>query len=151
MPFRLPSLLALLALAAATAAEAAPAPFARPELPPAPAVQLRGRLAAAEADVPPFFVVSQADYQALAARWKIAAPPEVHFRTQILVVTAYRWDSRPHYDLTASGDLRVTVTPDVDLRSELGRLVRRSPSYEIKSFPRAAVRSLNGVPVPRQR
>src|SRR4051812_14102113 len=86
MPVRM--LLSLIVIAFAGAAYAAPAPFARPESPEPPAVELNGsrddpRLVAG----PPVVIASQAAYQAMAAAFGIESAPKVDFRTRILVVS----------------------------------------------------------------
>jgi hypothetical protein len=146
-PRLLPSLVALLALAAATA-EAAPAPFARPgQPPPGPEVELHGCLPDPKlVGTEPRLIASQWAYEAVARAWRIASPPRVDFRTHFLVVAASRQPARVVCELK-DGDLRVTAFP----RAFRCEAPPDGFYYHIRSFPRAGVVSVDGVPLPPRR
>lgn len=145
MPLRT---LSLLVLALAGLAHAAPAPFSRPAPPPGPDVELSGdrdesRLPSAPARV----VANQADYRTVCALLGVAEPPRVDFRTQVVVVTTEaREGVAEAFDLSPQGDLRVMT-----VRGLVGCKLRSSellPRYRLKSYSRASVTSVNGVPLP---
>src|SRR5262245_50631979 len=107
----LPRLLPLVTcLSVAVALQAAPAPFRRAE-PAQPEVQLRGFLPKDRLPVgEPVAVGNQADYQALARAWGIAAPPRVDFRTHFLAVHVTSGGcSTNSFEVDGDGDLRAVT------------------------------------------
>ena len=93
----------------------------------------------------PQVVASAEAYRTLAVSWGIKAPPVVNFRTHILVVTAAPQRLRPvRYELSPGGDLKASATNyfyKCDMPAD--RL-----NYQLKSFPRRGLRSVNGSPIP---
>jgi hypothetical protein len=142
---------ALLTIAFAAVVHAAPAPSRRPE-PQRPPVNLTGWLT----DLPlavgaPSVIVRQTDYEAVAKAFGIAQPPAVDFRTHLLFVHVWMGSGEPRCEIDG-GDLRcVGGAADTDVqRGDVEALGRRwgAHRYLIKSFPRSAVKTVNGVAVP---
>jgi hypothetical protein len=128
---------------------AAPLPFPKDAMPPQAEVTLRGshpdfRLAA----FAPPVVTSEAAYRALASDWGIKDRPAMNFRTHVLVVTASTRPLPPlDYSLENGGELRVRVV------LKCGKILMcEAPAeglyYELKSYPRRGLRSVNGTLVP---
>jgi hypothetical protein len=140
--------LSLLALVLAGMAQAAPAPFQKAAGPEQAEVNLSGALPDARlAAGAPAAIVSRADYLSVARAWGIAKPPEVDFRTHFLAVYASGAYGSVSFDVDGRGDLRAVVQR-VSLKCCL-----REPggsSFRIKSFPRSAVKTVNGAPLPRK-
>ena len=141
------SLLATLALAFAATASAAPAPFSKPQ-PAQPEVRLNGwlpdeRLAAGG----PVLILSRADWLSAAAALGIAQPPATDFRTHFLVAHVSSGFGGADFDLDGRGGLRL-VPRSVSLKCGLAG--RSGAKYEVRSFPRSAVRTVNGEPLPRK-
>jgi hypothetical protein len=140
---------ALLSIVVAAAAHAAPAPLARREAPAEPPpVRLSGSLPGGphREAVAPFVIGTQAGYQALASEWRIASPPKVDFRTQVLVVTTSDGTfSGPQFVLDGAGDLGVVQT--FIIYGCWGGQPPEGVTFRLTSFSRSAVRSVNGMPV----
>jgi hypothetical protein len=147
-------ILPLLALAlAACLVRAAPAPLPKSERGPeqrpvylAGAMPDRDRLPAGTRAV-----ASRAGWEHLARTLGIRAAPAVNFRTHFLAVHV------------AASDLRGGIfwVEDGDLRHGLGRRgedkvairfadLDEPPGYLIQSFPRSAVKTVNGAPLPKR-
>jgi hypothetical protein len=150
--------LSLAVLAFAPLAFAAPAPFVKPATPPQANVELRGHLPSAKrGGLVPRVITSEAAYRGLADAWGIKSPPRVNFRTHFIFVHVYSANSAAGCQIVG-GDLRagaVLVDVTADRRARLGiRLkcmeIDLSPRYLIKSFPRSAVKTVNGQPLPRE-
>jgi hypothetical protein len=118
-------------------------------LPPQSDVLLKGshpdaRLAA----FAPPVVASEVAYRALASDWGIKDRPAVNFRTLVLVVTA---STRPlpllDYSLENGGELRVRVVLKCS-KILMCEAPREGLYYELKSYPRRGLRSVNGTLVP---
>jgi hypothetical protein len=138
--------LLLMAFALVGVAHAAPAPFSRS--PDFPEVEIAGSHPDPSlAESAPRLIVSQSDYQSVAKAWDISNPPRVDFRTHFLLVsTSTRPTGRPLYNVDDQGDLRVMTGPFV-----LGcELPPESFNFRIKSFRRSAVRSVDGLPLPKK-
>jgi hypothetical protein len=146
--------LVLVALALAAAAHAAPAPTRRPETQRQP-VNLTGWLYdPALAVGAPSLITRQSDYEAVARAFGVTQPPPVDFRTQLLVVHVWGGDGDARLEIDARGGLRC-VGAAVRRVDQLGRgrllackLELVGLRYLIKSFPRSAVKTVNGVAVP---
>src|SRR5262245_29510133 len=148
MPPRLLPLLGL-SLVLAGLAQAAPAPL-RKDRPDQPAVELRGWLRQRPIGEP-CAITSQADWQAVAKAWGIAEPPRVDFRTHFLFV----------HVTAGRGEVRCVIDGRGDLRAEhpaallheglecLGGLEAAGPRYLLESFRRCDVKTVNGLPLPR--
>src|SRR4051812_44755558 len=142
-----PRLLPLLCLSVAIPLQAAPAPFRRAE-PVQPEVLLRGYLPKDRLPVgEPRAVGNQADYRALARAWGIAEPlPRVDFRRHFLAVHVtgpfihvVRWE------VDDKGDLR----PVTRSTAHLSGFEPPGHRILIRSFRRSAVRTVNGLPLPK--
>jgi hypothetical protein len=142
-------LLASLCLTLSPLAWAAPLPFPKDVMPPQKDVEFRGshpnaRLAA----FAPPLVASEAHYRALAADWGIKDRPAMNFRTHVLVVTASTQPLPPlHYSLAETGEMNVQVV------LKCGKILRcEAPAealyYQLKSYPRRGLRTVNGTLVP---
>src|SRR5262245_52339828 len=141
MPPRLPPLLGL-SLMLAGLAHAAPAPL-RKARPDQAAVELRGWLRQRPVGEP-CAITCQADWQAAARAWGIQDPPKVDFRTHFLAVHVSADHGAANFDLDGRGDLRIVAQP--------ARLECKQPPgsrYLIKSFRRCDVKTVNGLPLPR--
>jgi hypothetical protein len=139
--------LSLLTLVLAGAAQAAPAPFHKAQGE-QPEVHLVGALPDARlAAGAPAVIVSRADYLSVAQAWGITNPPAVDFRTHFLAAHASDSYGSASFELDGRGDLRVVALP-VQLKCGLSRMA--GARYQIKSFPRSAVRTFNGEPLPRK-
>jgi hypothetical protein len=140
--------LSLLTLALAGLAHAAPAPLPKPARGPEYApVLLRGFL---PQDRPPAHLPSaignQSDYQALARAWGIAEPPRVNFRTHFLAVhVTGPFIHHVRWEMDDRGDLRAVPQSTAHV---FGYEVA---GYRIllQSFRRSAVKTVNGLPLPR--
>ena len=145
MPARL---LPLLALSLATVAQAAPAPFPKTQQGPEYApVLLRGFLLQ---DRPPLCdcsaIGNQADYLALAGAWGIAQPPRVNFRTHFLAVhVCAPLVHVVRFETDGRGDLRA-VTQST---AHVSGFEPPGHRFLIQSFRRSAVKTVNGLPLPK--
>jgi hypothetical protein len=154
MPARLLVLIAL-AVALAGLAQAAPAPLRRPQ-PDQPEVVLSGWLPHPSlADGAPSMIVRQADYQSVAKAYGITNLPKVDFRTHFLFVHVRRGYGEIGSQIDGSGDLRATATAAPDLLyygDGGGGFGKGGPGgyrFLIRSFRRSAVKTVEGVSVPR--
>jgi hypothetical protein len=145
-------LVLLLVLAAAAPVHAAPAPFHRPEAA-HPEVVLRGWIGDDVAARAPSFVTRQSDYESVARAFGIADPPRVDFRTHFLFVHVGRYAgaAEPRID---AGDLRaaaavVPAAPVAKCKDVACGTVPAGSAYLIKAYRRSAVRTVNGVAVPK--
>jgi hypothetical protein len=146
----MPSLrLSLLALAFAATAQAAPAPFQKAAEPERPPVVLSGWLLDERLAVgAPVVIVRRADYEAVAKAYGIAELPPVDFRTHFLFVHLWNGGDAGCV-IDGRGDLRATGgTAGLGGRREFKCCEIDPMRYLIKSFPRSAVRSVNGRPLP---
>src|SRR5262245_44602272 len=144
----LPRLLPLVTcLSIAVALQAAQAPLRRAE-PAQPEVQLRGFLPKDRLPIgEPRAVGNQADYQALARAWGIAGPPRVDFRTHFLAVhfVPGHFVHIVRFDVDDEGDLRpVTMST-----AHMSGLEPPPNRFLIQSFRRSAVKTVNGLPLPK--
>jgi hypothetical protein len=139
-------ILPLIAVALIGVAHAAPAPFSRsPDFPEVEIVGSHPDRSLAEGA--PRLIVCQSDYQSVAKVWGISNPPKVDFRTHFLLVsTSTRPSGRPLYNVDNEGDLRVMAGP-----LSMGcKAPPESFNFRIKSFRRSAVRSVDGLPLPKK-
>src|SRR5262249_39636891 len=103
------------------------------------------------ADGAPSMIVRQADYQSVAKAYGIANLPKVNFRTHFLFVHVRRGYGEIRYEI-GNGDLRATAVPPLGEGAQGGFRCRAGPvgyRFLIESFSRSEVRTVNGVPVPR--
>src|SRR5262245_18144894 len=136
----LPRLLPLVTcLSVAVALQAAPAPLRRAE-PAQPEVQLRGFLREDPLRIgEPWAVGNQADYQALARAWGIAAPPRVDFRTHFLAVhVAAPFTHIVRFEVDDKGDVR----PVTQSTAKMSGLELPGHRFLIQSFRRSAVKTV---------
>ena len=146
----LPRLLPLLGLSLMLAglAHAAPAPL-RKDRPDQPAVELRGWLRQRPVGEP-CAITRQADWQAVAKAWGIAEPPRVDFRTHFLFVHVTTGYGEVRCEIDGRGDLRAVRGGGGwhdGIVEECGK--RPGPCYLLESFRRSAVKTVNGLPVPK--
>jgi hypothetical protein len=145
---------ALFLLALAGLAHAAPAPFAKPSRGPEhPPVLMSGWL---EQRLPgnPSAITRRSDWEAFAATLGIKDVPDVNFRTHFLFVhlsagyglVGARVDGTG--DLRAFGDFRALDEGGIAALLDDSQ-VRHGPRYLIQSFPRSAVKTVNGAPLPK--
>src|SRR5262245_780627 len=144
----LPRLLPLVTcLSIAVALQAAQAPLRRAE-PAQPEVQLRGFLPKDRLPVgEPVAVGNQADYQALARAWGIAAPPRVDFRTHFLAVHVAAPFNHIRFEVADKGDLRPVVPWEDTTHVYSPQLPGHR--FLIQSFRRSAVKTVKGLPLPK--
>jgi hypothetical protein len=143
----LPRLLPLLACLSVTLPiQAAPAPLRRAE-PARPEVLLRGFLREDRLPVgEPVAVGNQADYQALARAWGIAEPPRVDFRTHFLAVhLAPPFNHIVRFEVDDRGDVR----PVTQSTAHMFGYEVAGHRFLIQSFRRSAVKTVNGLPLPK--
>jgi hypothetical protein len=144
-------LLPLFALALAVPIHAAPAPFQRPA-PDDPDVVLRGWIRdQSVAACAPSFITTQTDYESVAKAWGITTPPRVDFRTHFLFVYVSNGRGEVRCEIDGKGDLRGFGgnIPD-DGNALSGLRVAAGQRYLIKSFRRSAVKTVNGVALPKK-
>jgi hypothetical protein len=133
------------AVAFAAIAHAAPAP-SRPSRGPEQApVLLTGYLRGERPVGNPSAIVRHADWEAFAKVLGIEQPPRVNFRTHFLFVHVSQSYSTLKSEIDENGDLRVVVTLLHVITKE-----PPGPNYLVQSFPRSAVKTVNGLPVPKQ-
>jgi hypothetical protein len=134
--------LLLIAFALAGVAHAAPAP-SRPSRGPEQApVLLTGWLRGKRPVGNPSAVVRQADWEAFAEVLGIGEPPRVNFRTHFLFVHVSADYSTLRCEIDDKGDLHAVVTPLHVITKE-----PPGPSYLVQSFPRSAVKTVEGLPL----
>lgn len=135
--------LSLLVLAVAGLVHAAPAPLPRRGPAEQVPVKLTGTLRSDRLTDAPHVIVTEGEWHAVAKAWGIKDAPPVDFRRHFLAVNVSDNSTSTRFVIEA-GDL-VTVEQvggDVpDGRPILG--------YLIQSFPRSAVRTVNGRPLPK--
>lgn len=118
-----------------------------PPTPPSAAMplELTGSLAdSAKADAaPPSRVITNAkDWAGLQLAWDIKDPPKVDFAKELLVVATSRSGQVTiETDLGPDGDLRIRALDNNDVRGGF--------RYRIKAVDRAGVKTVNGLPLPR--
>jgi hypothetical protein len=128
--------------------QAAPAPFPKTQQGPEYApVLLRGYL---PQDRPPAggpsAVGNQADYEALARAWGIAQPPRVNFRTHFLAVhVAAPFVHIVRFEVDDRGDVR----PVTQSTAHVFGYEVAGHRILIQSFRRSAVKTVNGLPLPK--
>jgi hypothetical protein len=143
----------LLVLALAGLAHAAPAPMPKPVRGPEYApVLLRGYLPQDRVPVgEPAVIARQADWETVAKAWGIQGPPKVNFRTHFLFVHVWVAPGHAVCAVDGAGDLRA-VTRYADPTHYGGGFAisgRPGHRYLIQSFPRSAVKTVNGSPLPK--
>jgi hypothetical protein len=143
----------VLSLPLCALADAAPAPFQRAAEPDRPEVALSGwlhdaRLAAGA----PSVITRQSDYEPVARAFGIANPPRVDFRTHFLFVHVSSGYGEIRCQIGTDGDLRAVESPVLHRGCKDGRcgLDVAGNRYLITSFRRSAVKSVNGVALPRK-
>jgi hypothetical protein len=143
-----------LLVALAGLAHAAPAPLPRPVRGPEYApVLLRGYLPKERLPVGnPSVIACQTDYEAAAKALGIQNPPRVNFRTHFLFINISSGYGQVTCTVDGNGDLRA-VTRYADPTHYYGGGFaisgRSGPCYLIQSFPRSAVKTVNGLPLPK--
>ena len=139
-----PYRLALLALAVVGAARAAPAPFRVTE--PAQAeVNLSGYLRRqTQPPSAPMVLASRAAYLRVAQAWGITNPPAVDFRTHFVLAFASEGLGGFDFEKDGRGGLRVVELPPKGRCCDLPA----GAHYQVRSFPRSAVKTVNGAAVP---
>ena len=149
-PHLRPSLVLLcLALAAAATAPAlaAPAPFPRAEAQ-QQEVSLTHSLWKNRPARDTLVIVRQVDWLTCAEAWGIENPPRVDFRTHVLVAQYWLSSRGPvQFSLTPGGDLRVWLERGDSELEVWSRLP--APRLTIRSFRRAEVKMVNGLPLPK--
>jgi hypothetical protein len=150
--------LSLLVLAIAGLAHAAPAPLPQreqgPEYPP---VLLNGWLPEQHLTRNPSVIVCQSDYQAAAKALGIQDPPRVNFRTHFLFIHISSGYGQVTCAIDGNGDLRAVGSFDsgdgperFGLGFGRGGRARSGLRYLVQSFPRSAVKTVNGAPLPKR-
>jgi hypothetical protein len=145
MPARL---LPLLALSLAAVAQAAPAPFPKTQRGPEYApVLLRGFLLQDKVPLGDCSAIgNQADYRALARAWGIAQPPRVDFRIHFLAVhVCAPLVHVVRFEADDRGDLRAVTQSTAHMYG----FEPAGHRFLIRSFPRSAVKTVNGLPLPK--
>jgi hypothetical protein len=144
--------LLVVSLALCGLANAAPAPFQKAAEPDRPEVTLTGWLPdQALAAGAPSVITRQGDYEAVAKAYGIVSPPRVDFRTHFVFVHVAVGYGEVRCEIGGGGDLRA-ISPPVLTRGRKCCLELESATnrYLIKSFRRSAVKSVNGVSLPRK-
>jgi hypothetical protein len=144
--------LSLIVLAlAACLVRAAPAPLPKSERGPeqrpvylAGAMPGRDRLPAGT-----WAVASRTGWEHLARTLGIRAAPAVNFRTHFLAVHVTASDHRGGIFWVEDGDLRFGLGRGDKVAIRFADL-DEPPGYLIQSFPRSAVRTVNGLPLPKR-
>ena len=133
-------------------AQAAPAPFQKAAEADHPEVTLNGWLPDARlAAGAPSMITRQSDYEAVAKAYGVAAPPKVDFRTHFVFVHVAISYGEVRCEIGGDGDLRATSAPVLMRGRKCGLGMESATNrYLIKSFRRSAVKSVNGVSVPRK-
>jgi hypothetical protein len=93
----------------------------------------------------PPVIVRRADWEAFAKALGIGEAPSVNFRTHFLFVHVSEGYGPLKCEIDDNGDLRVVVSDLHDITKE-----PPGPSYLVQSFPRSAVKTVNGLPLPKQ-
>jgi hypothetical protein len=137
-------------LAVASLLRAAPAPIPKPPRGPEQAqVFLTGWLSEVRLTGRPPVIARQSDYQAVAKALGIQDPPAVNFRTHFLFVDVSPEYPRVSFVVDGAGDLH--AVPEPHLLGQFGGLgALSSYRYLIQSFPRSAVKTVNGLPLPKR-
>jgi hypothetical protein len=131
-------------------AHAAPAPLPKrgqgPEYPP---VLMSGWGSGRRLPGNPSVITRRSDWEAFAAALGIKDVPKVNFRTHFLFVHFSSGYGLVGARVDGAGDLRAFG----DFPSEQEELLLgerpAGPRYLIKSFPRSAVKTVNGLPLPQ--
>ena len=103
----------------------------------------------------PSVITRRSDWEAFAATLRIKDVPGVNFRTHFLFVHVSTGYCQVSCAIDGDGDLRaVGHSRSGDGRERggmgFGRGGLPGPCYLIKSFPRSAVKTVNGLPLPKR-
>jgi hypothetical protein len=136
--------LSLLTLALLGLAHAAPAPLPRRGPAEQAPVKITGTLRSGRLTDAPHAIVTEAEWGEVAKAWGVKDAPHVDFRRHFLAVHVGGVNRTVRFENRA-GDLVV-----VDVASEEAPERRPVFGYLIQSFPRSAVKTVNGLPLPKR-